>query len=115
MAYGGDGPFVDDDTFPTRRASLQQALDKDSTDHHDKSKNIESRLAAVFVLSTAAIKERRASQSNGSKTVSIEIDNAASNDGEYITVAEAGGRTQAEGKEESNEDFEETAFGFGNN
>ena len=61
MAYGGDGPFVDDATFPTRRASLQNALKQTPGQSTNNSESIEKRLTAVFVLGTADIKERRAS------------------------------------------------------
>jgi hypothetical protein len=100
MAYGGDGPFVDDVTFPTRRATLKKALDKDKDfpGHYDNSTSIDNRLSAVFVLGTADIKERRASQS---KMMSIEVSNATTVPGDI--PADNGGYM----------DVEETVFGFG--
>lgn len=53
MAYGGDGPFVDDATYPTRRSSLQQALDREgNSSAKSTSTTIEKRLNAVFVYVT---------------------------------------------------------------
>ena len=105
MAYGGDGPFVDDDTFPTRRASLQHALEQtpDINVSTSNSKSIEERLAAVFVLGTVDIKERRASL-EVPREISVPVAT-----GEYMTV-EAGGSA---GTGEGTEGTEETSFGFG--
>ena len=102
MAYGGDGPFVDDDTFPTRRASLQHALEQTPGISVSNSKSIEERLTAVFVLGTVDIKEQRASVE-----VPREI-NVPIATGEYMTVEAAAGESAGSG-----DGTEETSFGFG--
>ena len=45
IAYGGDGPFVDEETKPTRRASLQKSLGNTLNYSQNESKTIAKRLS----------------------------------------------------------------------